>query len=188
MLLEQRFIICKHLRLKVTVMALKKPKSWDWDGPRLRKWFQETQTDNGLQEKKEREQPWAMSIRGVTEVVNMWPESTGDDWRVHKKERQAEGAGTQKVVCIWHCLVGSDGWHSQPGFVVIFFPSKGGTVTPPECLMDEVAVPAVRRKSPGGRARYEWCAGKLPVKSVRTPQTRFLPQQTGGRASEWISG
>lgn len=51
--------------------------------------------------------------------------------------------------------VDSDSSHILGGFVVIFFPFKGRTVTPPECLIDEAAVPAVKRKSRGGQSCYD---------------------------------
>lgn len=36
-----------------------------------------------------------------------------------------------------------------------FPPAEGGTVTPPECLMDEAALPAARRKSPAEESRRD---------------------------------
>ncbi len=65
----------------------------------------------------------------------MWARGHWDDRQAcvslnHPLNQGAAAASTQKVVCVWHCLVDSDGLHILGGFVVVFFPFKGGTVTP----------------------------------------------------------
>lgn len=79
-----------------------------------------TNTKKRKKEKKEREQPLNVSVRGVTEVVNMWPESTRDDRSAHKKGAASWGCGHTEG-CVHLTLSSGLRWMAQSAGICCYF-------------------------------------------------------------------
>lgn len=80
---------------------------------------------HSLKEKKKREQPLNVSIRGVTEIVNMWPESTRSDRHVSPPEHPQKGAASwgcgHTEGCVHLTLSSGLRWMAQSARICCYF-------------------------------------------------------------------
>lgn len=75
----------------------------------------------------------------------------------HPLNQRAAAARTQKVVCLWHCLVDSDGSRILWGFVVVFFPLQRRDGDTSRMFDGLGGCACCDRQSRGGQSWYDWC-------------------------------